>query len=71
MPAFSALLADAPGQEFSDLRPILGSVGLHTLNQFVIFSIQPGPLDHLGVEDLLPAVEALDVSSVIKMFLIF
>jgi hypothetical protein len=68
MPAFPALLPDAARKELSDLRPILRSVFLHRLDELMVLCIQPGTLDHLRVEDLLPAVEALDVSSIIKMF---
>lgn len=39
MPAFPALLPDAPGKEFSDLRPILGTVLLHAFNQLMIFCV--------------------------------
>ena len=68
MPAFPALLPDAARKELSDLRPILSSVFFHRLDEHMIFCIEPGTLDHLRVEDLLPAVEALDVSTIIKMF---
>ena len=59
----SALLPNATVKGLSDLAPVLGSVLLHILNEGTVFFFCPGTLDHLRVEDLLPAVEALDLGA--------
>lgn len=48
-------------------RPILGSMGLNHLHDFVVLRIRPRSLDKLRVEDLLPPVQTLDISSVLKV----
>ena len=62
----SALLPNATVKSLSDLAPVLGSVLLHILYEGPVFFLSPGTFDHLRVEDLLPAVEALDVSSFVQ-----
>jgi len=39
MPAFPALLPNAPGKELSDLRPILRPIQLHTLNELAVLCV--------------------------------
>jgi len=40
---------------------------LDECNDYVVLLAGPGPFDEVGVENLLPAVEALDISSVMKV----
>ena len=61
VPALSALFPDSARQVLSDGGPLLGSVLLHKkLNKLVLLG-RPGTFDERGIEDLLPAVQALDV----------
>ena len=63
MPPFSALLADAPGEELSDAGPVFGLLLRHQLQYEEVFSRGPGPLDQVGVEHLLPPVETLHIGA--------
>ena len=62
----SALLPNATVKGLSNLAPVLGSVLLHILYESTVFFFCPGTFDHLRVKDLLPAVEALNVSSFVQ-----
>mmetsp|Transcript_30730 Transcript_30730/g.98142 ORF Transcript_30730/g.98142 Transcript_30730/m.98142 type:complete len:265 (-) Transcript_30730:105-899(-) len=64
VPSLTALLADTAGQLLRDERPLLGAVLLDELDDLLILLLGPRALDKVGVEHLLPAVQALDVRAV-------
>lgn len=71
VPPLSALLADPPRQVLGNEAPILWPVGLDKLQDQFIFlfrlyslKIYPWSLDKRGVQDLLPAMQALHVCPV-------
>lgn len=51
----------------SNLAPSLGAVLLDALHEDAIFLFGPGPLDHLRIQDLLPAVQALDIRTILQL----
>jgi hypothetical protein len=61
VPPLSALLPDPARQVLSDLGPLLGPVLLNQMEDHPVLFLSPGPLDQVGVQDLLPSVETLDV----------
>ena len=62
----SALLPNATVKSLSDLAPVLSSELLYILDEGTVFFLSPGTFNHLRVEYLLPAVEALNVSSFVQ-----
>jgi len=58
---FSALFSDPSWERERNLAPILGAIFSHFLPQYFILFLSPGALDHGGVQDFLPSVEALDI----------
>lgn len=66
VPALAALLPDATFEVVRDLGPILGPVSMNLLNQQSVFLLGPRALHHLGVQHLLPPVQALDIRTELK-----
>ena len=63
VPPLPALLPDPSREVGSDQRPLLGPVLLHQLHDLGILVLGPGSLDQGGLEDLLPAVQALHLGT--------
>jgi hypothetical protein len=68
VPTFTTLLTDATFQIMSNLRPVLSTVNFHLVHEVAVFLLCPWPLDHLRVENLLPAVQTLDICAELKSF---
>ena len=60
-------LAGSSGQLRGDQRPALGAVPPDQGDDRLVFLGSPLPLDQVGVQDFLPAVEALDVGPVVEV----
>jgi hypothetical protein len=67
VPSLSALLADSAGELARDDAPVLGSVFLNQNDDLGVFFLSPRSFDQFGVQNLLPSMETLDVSSVRKV----
>mmetsp|Transcript_47604 Transcript_47604/g.114278 ORF Transcript_47604/g.114278 Transcript_47604/m.114278 type:complete len:306 (+) Transcript_47604:1197-2114(+) len=67
VPSLAALLSDAAGKLLRDFGPLLRAELADELDDLVVLLLGPRPLDELGVEDLLPAVEALDVRALLEI----
>lgn len=67
VPALAALLSDAPWECLRDVRPVLGSELFNIFREFLVFLGCPGTFDHGGIEDFLPAMQALDIGSVVEV----
>ena len=50
-----------------NLTPGLSSVLFDAFHENAIFLFGPGPLDHLRIEDLLPAVQALHICTILQL----
>jgi hypothetical protein len=48
------------------LAPVLSPIFAHHIYEGLILLISPRPLDHRGVKDLLPSVQALNISPVVE-----
>lgn len=62
VPSLPALLTDSTRKMVGDLGPLLGAMLVNQRKQHAILHVSPRSLDQGGVQDLLPSVEALDVS---------
>ena len=67
VPSFPALLANASIELGCDEGPVLGPVLLNQHDYLLIFLLRPRSLNQVGVEDLLPPMEALDVRAIFKV----
>ena len=67
VPAFAALLADAPRELLRNLGPLLSAQLADELDDLGILLRRPRAFDELGVENLLPAVQALDVRALLEV----
>jgi hypothetical protein len=67
VPPLAALLPDPPGELLRDLTPLLRAERLDELDDLVILLLRPRALHELGVEDFLPAVQALDVRALFEV----
>ena len=67
VPSLAALLSDAAGKLLRDFGPLLRAKLADELDDLVVLLLGPRALDELGVEDLLPAVEALDVRALLEI----
>ena len=63
VPSFSALLSDSSWQVIRYLRPLLRPLEVYKAQQKSIFDLSPWAFNQSWIEDFLPSVEALDVSS--------
>ena len=63
VPSFTALLADSSREMVGDLSPLLRTVEVDQVQQQSILDVSPWTFDESGVENLLPPMEALDISS--------
>ena len=76
VPALATLLPDAPRQVVRvlgpELRSILGPlywpVDIHQVQQQSVLDVSPRTLDERWIQNLLPAVETLHISSVLEAF---
>ena len=66
-PAFAALLADAALELLRNLGPLLSAQLADELDDLGILLRRPRAFDELGVENLLPAVQALDVRALLEV----
>lgn len=67
VPTLTTLLTNASRQMAGDETPVLRSVFPHQCRNLGVFLRRPGSFDEFRVEDLLPAVQTLQVSSVGKV----
>ena len=67
VPSLAALLSDAAGKLMRDFGPLLRAKLADELDDLIVLLLGPRALDELGVEDLLPAVEALDVRALLEV----
>ena len=67
VPSLAALLSDAAGKLMRDFGPLLRAKLADELDDLIVLLLGPRALDELGVEDLLPAVEALDVRALLEI----
>ena len=67
VPALAALLADAPRKLLRNLGPLLSAQLADELDDLGILLRRPRAFDELGVENLLPAVQALDVRALLEV----
>jgi hypothetical protein len=63
---FSALLSNPARECCSYLAPVVRPILLHHVNESLVLLVSPWTLHHGGVEDLLPPVKTLNVSSIVK-----
>jgi hypothetical protein len=68
VPAFTALLADAAVKVLGDSGPFDSSILGDQLEHGSVFFFGPGALDQARIQDLLPAMQALDVSAPREIF---
>jgi hypothetical protein len=68
VPSFSTLLTDASWKILSDESPFLGSIFVNQMKNHLILFISPRALDETWIQDLLPAMKTLNVSSPRKLF---
>ncbi len=61
-----ALLADSAGQSIRNGAPVAGAQLQDFQPQSFVLVLSPWPLRHGGVEDLLPAMQALDVGAALE-----
>lgn len=66
VPALAALFADSPWECLGDVAPIFCAKFLDILCEPFILFLAPGTFHHGRIENFLPSVEALDVSSLIQ-----
>jgi len=67
VPALAALLADAARELLRNLGPLLSAQLADELDDLGILLRRPRAFDELGVENLLPAVQALDVRALLEV----
>lgn len=63
VPSFSALLSDSSWQVIRYLCPLLRPLEVYEAQQKSVFDLGPWAFNQSWIEDFLPSVEALDVSS--------
>lgn len=66
VPSLSALLSNSTRQVFSNLGPLLRSILLNKVQNHSIFFISPRSLDKIRVQNFLPPMKTLDISSARK-----
>lgn len=66
MPSLPALLANSSGKMICYRCPLLWTVNIHQMEEQSILDVGPGTFDERGIENLLPPVQALDVSSTVE-----
>ena len=64
----TALLTDTARQVGSYLAPGLRTILLDALGENAVFILCPRPLDHLWIKDFLPAMQTLDICSILQLF---
>jgi hypothetical protein len=64
---FSTLLSNSPWQILCNHRPFLGSIFIHKLQDSIVFLFHPCTLHQIGIQNLLPSMQALHVCSIRKM----
>ena len=67
VPALAALLADAARELLRNLGPLLSAQLADEFDDLGILLRRPRAFDELGVENLLPAVQALDVRALLEV----
>ena len=66
VPSLTALLTDASWQPMSYVCPLLSSLFVDTFENNQVFFIEPLSFDQVRVENFLPAVQTLNITSVWK-----
>ena len=66
MPSLSTLLTNSAWKVLSNLSPLFSSSLLDEFNHKLVLELSPRSLDELRVEDLLPSMQALDVSPALQ-----
>ncbi len=64
---FSTLLSNSPWQILCNYRPFLGSIFIHKLQDSIVFLFHPCTLHQIGIQNLLPSMQALHICSIRKM----
>ena len=67
VPSFSALFPNSSRQSLSNVTPIFCAKLFDIKGKSIIFILTPGSFDHGRVQNFLPPVQALDVSSLVKV----
>lgn len=67
MPSLPTLFTDSSWECLGYVRPIFGSEFTHPLEQYLILFRGPRPLHQVRVKHFLPSMEALHITSVIKI----
>lgn len=63
VPSLSALFSNSTWELLSNVSPLLRSVLLNKFQHEIIFLFSPGSFNQGRIEDLLPSMQALDVSA--------
>lgn len=66
VPPLPTLLPNPTRQTLRNLAPVLWPILLHLVYQNLIFFLGPWTLDHGWIQHLLPSMQALDISTVVK-----
>lgn len=64
VPSLTTLLSNSSGKSLGNVAPVLCSKLLDVFSKLAVFLTAPRTLDHHRIENLLPPVQALHVSSV-------
>ena len=67
MPSLSTLLTNSAWEMLSNLSPLFSSSLLDEFNHKLVLELSPRSLDELRVKDLLPSMQALDVSPALQL----
>ena len=67
MPSLSTLLTNSAWKMLSNLSPLFSSSLLDEFNHKLVLELSPRSLDELRVKDLLPSMQALDVSPALQL----
>jgi hypothetical protein len=63
VPSLTALLTDTPRKMVGNVLPLLGTTIADQLEKELILNFSPGPFNEVWIQNFLPPMEALNISS--------